>query len=71
MMAKPKYDHGPLTREDECGPLRLMAIVEGYVIVRRKGAIPFVVSIGAWVKIGPDRPVANLRAVGGGSQGSG
>jgi hypothetical protein len=31
--------------QDAVGPVRVMAIVEGYVVVRRKGAIPFLRSM--------------------------
>lgn len=63
MANKSKYDEVPLEREDRYGPLRLMAIAEGYVMARRKGCAPFVVSIDEWVEIGADTRVVPLRPV--------
>ena len=63
MMAKPKYEHVPLTREDRYGPLRLMTIAEGHVMGRRKGGAPFVVTIDEWVEIGADSQVVPMHAV--------
>jgi hypothetical protein len=34
---------------DEHGPVRIMAIVEGYVVARRKGAAPFLRTIRQFV----------------------
>lgn len=34
---------------DEHGPVRVMAIVEGYVVARRKGAAPFLRTIRQFV----------------------
>jgi hypothetical protein len=59
-----KYDFVPLEREDEYGPFRLMAVAEGYVMARRKGAMPFVVPVDEWVEIGRGKqPIAALKPV--------
>lgn len=51
----------PLTRSDEYGPMRLMAYAEGYVMARRKGGAPFIVSAKEWREIGEEGKVVNLR----------
>ena len=59
-----KYQAIPLEREDKYGPFRLMTVSEGYVMARRKGAPPFVVTIDEWVEIGRGNPQATpLRPV--------
>lgn len=61
---KPKHQAVPLEREDRYGKFRLMAVAEGYVMARRHGCPPFVVSIDEWVAIGAGRVVpAPLRPV--------
>ena len=53
----------PTTREDQYGPFRLMAVSEGYVMARRKGGKPFVVSVEEWVEIGDINMVSRIRLV--------
>ena len=60
---KSKYDKVPLEREDEYGPIRLIVLAEGYVMARRKGKAPFIVSIDEWVEIGKETRVVPLRPV--------
>jgi hypothetical protein len=38
-------------RQDRTGPLRLMASAEGYVMVRRPGAMPFVIAEKDWLSL--------------------
>jgi len=61
-----KYGFVPVEREDRYGSFRLMAVVEGYVMARRKGSTPFVVTIEEWIeiderkqKVTPLRPVSD------------
>ena len=59
-----KYQAVPLEREDEYGSFRLMAVSEGYVMARRKGCTPVVMTIDEWVEIGRGHPQATpLRSV--------
>ena len=52
-----------LNREDQYGSMRLMAVVEGYVMARRKGCQPFVISIKEWNEIGDINSVVSIRSV--------
>lgn len=38
----------PVIRQDEYGPIRLLAVAEGYAMVRRPRAVPFVMPLGQW-----------------------
>lgn len=58
-----KYQDVPLQREDQYGSMRIMAIAEGYVMARRKGNAPFVVTIDEWVEIGKKTQVVQLQPV--------
>lgn len=51
----------PLAREDRYGSMRLMCVSEGYVMARRKGGIPFVVSMEEWIEIGDVKVVVPIR----------
>jgi hypothetical protein len=44
-------------RYDETGKLRMIASSEGYVMVRRSGARPFVMDGKAWLAL-PSEPIA-------------
>lgn len=37
-------------RGDSIGPIRFMAAVDGYVMVRRPGSMPWVETVADWVK---------------------
>jgi ABC-type thiamin/hydroxymethylpyrimidine transport system permease subunit len=37
-------------RGDSLGPIRFMAAVDGYVMVRRPGSMPWVETVADWVK---------------------
>jgi hypothetical protein len=39
------------TRRDPTGPIRLMAEADGYVMVRRPGCLPFVLSAANWLAL--------------------
>ena len=60
----PKPTHIPLERTDLYGPMRLMAIADDYVMARRKGRPPFVVSTQEWCGIGEtDGKVVAIKVV--------
>jgi hypothetical protein len=39
------------TRRDQHGVMRMMAVADGYVMVRRPGALPFVMSREDWMAL--------------------
>lgn len=47
MAGKPEYRNVPI-REDLRVPARLMGVCENYAMVRRSGAMPFVITDRAW-----------------------
>ena len=63
MPRKSKYPAISLEREDRYGKLRLMTFAEGYVMARRKGGKPFVVTIDEWVEIRRNDAVVPLRPI--------
>lgn len=66
-MGKTTYPTVPLEREDQYGTFRLMAYAEGYVMARRKGGMPFVLTVEEWNAIRkPGNGPANLSVVEGG-----
>lgn len=62
-MSKKKHVSIPLETRDEYGDFRLMAVAEGYVMARRKGRMPFVVTIDQWIEIAGSSQVVPLRPV--------
>lgn len=38
-------------RQDEHGPMRLLAACEGYVMVRRGQSVPFVIRADVWLRL--------------------
>ena len=47
-----------LERADRYGPMRLMAVAEGYVMAKRPRGTPFVVAIDEWNKINDESRVS-------------
>jgi len=45
------YEFAPVYRHDDLGRLRLMASAEGYVMVRRPGALPFLMTVKEWADL--------------------
>lgn len=54
MGAKLGIPVGATRRRDDTGPLRILASAERYVMVRRPGAVPFVMALDKWDTLPPD-----------------
>jgi len=50
-MRRPKTDRTGERRHDTTGPIRCMADAQAYVMVRRPGAMPFVMTKPDWVAL--------------------
>lgn len=48
----------PRPGRDQHGPIRFMAAADGYVMVRRPGCVPFVLTAAAWAALNPAREAA-------------
>lgn len=45
------------TKQCDGGPIKAMACADGYVMCRRPGCIPFVLTVKEWDRLPPAKPV--------------